>query len=63
MSLDPPNVGILKTHRENMVVAFFSLSMVNVTQFSVCKLALDASFQQIDRNYNRYVAFHILREK
>ena len=28
---------------------------MNVTSFSVCKLALDALFQQIDRKYNLYI--------
>ena len=51
MSLDPLNVGRLKTCGENLVLAFplvFFLSTMNVTSFSVCKLALDALFQQID---------------
>ena len=54
MSLDPLNVGRLKTCGENLVIAFrwvFFLSTMNVTSFSVCKLALDALFQQIDRKY------------
>ena len=61
MSLDPLNVGLLKTCGENLVIAFsrvFLLSAMNVTSFSVCKLALVASFQQIDRNYITLV-FHI----
>ena len=55
MSLDPLNVGILKTCGENLVIAFsrvFLLSTMNVTTFSVCKLALAASFQQIHRTLN-----------
>ena len=43
MSLDPLNVGLLKICGENLVVAFsrvFFLSKMNVTSFSVCKLAL-----------------------
>ena len=63
MSLDPLNVGRLKTCEENLVIAFpwvFFLSMMNVTSFSVCKLALDALFQQIDRkytgDYNPYIS-------
>ena len=51
MSLDPLNVGRLKTCGENLVLAFplvFFLSTMNVTSFSVGKLALDALFQQID---------------
>ena len=53
MSLDHLNVGRLKTCGQNLVIAFpwvFFLSTMNVT-FSVCKLALDALFQQIDRKY------------
>ena len=64
MSLDPLNVGRLKTCGENLVIAFpwvFFLSTMNVTSFSVCKLALDALFQQIDRKYNRYI--HISKGK
>ena len=55
MSLDPLNVGLLKTCGENLVIAFsrvFLLSAMNVTSFSVCKLTLAASFQQIDRKYD-----------
>ena len=65
ISLDPLNVGILKTYGENLVVAFFvlfSLSTMNVTSFSVCKLTLGASFQQIDRKYV-ILAFHIFKGK
>ena len=55
MSLEPLNAGLLKTCGENLVIAFsrvFLLLTMNVTLFSVCKLALAASFQQIDRKYN-----------
>ena len=65
ISSDPLNVGILKTYGENLVVAFFvlfSLSTMNVTSFSVCKLTLGASFQQIDRKYV-ILAFHIFKGK
>ena len=63
MSLDPLNAGILKTCGENLVIAFsrvFLLSAMNVTSFSVCKLALAASFQQIDRN-DITLVFHIFK--
>ena len=53
MLLDHLNVGRLKTCGQNLVIAFpwvFFLSTMNVT-FSVCKLALYALFQQIDRKY------------
>ena len=53
MSLDYLNVGRFKTCGQNLVIAFpwvFFLSTMNVT-FSVCKLALDALFQQIDKKY------------
>ena len=61
ISLDPLDVGILKTWGEKLVIAFswfFSLS----NSFSVCKLALDASFQQIDRKHN-CLYFTFLRGK
>ena len=48
MSLDPLNVGILKTYGENLVISFFGV----LTKFSEFKLTLDASFLQIDRKYN-----------
>ena len=65
MSLDPLNVGHLKTCGENLVIAFpwvFFLSTMNVTSFSICKLALDALFQQIDGKYNPYIS-HFEGEK
>ena len=48
MSLDPLNVGILKTYGENLVISFFGV----LTKFSEFKLTLDAPFLQIDRKYN-----------
>ena len=69
MSLDPLNVGLLKTWGENLVIAFscfffffFLVDDQNAISFSVCKLALDASFQQIDRKHN-CLYFTFLREK
>ena len=66
MSLDPLNIGRLKTCGENLVIAFpwvFFLSTMNVASFSVCKLALDASFQQIDRKHNcLYFTFSLFLE-
>ena len=59
MSLDPLNVGRLKTYGENVVIASpwaVFWSTMNVTSFSLCKLALDALFQQIDRKYNPYIS-------
>ena len=44
MSLDPLNVGRLKTCGENLVIAFPWV------------LALDALFQQTDRKYNPYIS-------
>ena len=64
MSLDPLNVGRLKTCGENLVIAFpwvFFLSTMNVTSFSVCKLALEASFQQLDIEQSLHFTF--LRRK
>ena len=40
----------------------FFLSTMNMTAFSVCKLALDESFQQIDRKYDTCISY-FLREK
>ena len=40
----------------------FFLSTTNMTAFSVCKLALDALFQQIDRKYDTCMSY-FLREK
>ena len=53
MSLDPLNVGILKTYEEILVAVFFwfPLSTMNVTQISVCKFTLDVSCQQIEWKY------------
>ena len=64
MLLDPLNVELSKTCEENLVIAFscfFFLSTMNMTLFSVCKLALDASFQQIQGNI--IPVFHIFKGK
>ena len=65
MSLDPLNVGLLKTWGENLVIAFswffFLVNDQNATSFAVCKLALDASFQQIDMKHH-CLYFTFLRE-
>ena len=64
MSLDPLIVGLSKTCEENLVIAFswvFFSSMMNMTSFSVCKLALDVSFNKLTGNM--ILVFHIFKGK
>ena len=64
MLLDPLNVGLSKTCEENLVIAFswvFFSSMMNMTSFSVCKLALDVSFNKLTGNM--ILVFHIFKGK
>ena len=61
MLLDPLNVGLSKKCEENLVIAFswvFFLSTMNMTSFSVCKLALGALGSSTNtRKYNTCISY------